>query len=164
MGVKRMKEVIDVCCGGRHMWFDKENKNTVFMDIRRVEPGSIELRPNWSVQPCVLGSFEKIPFQNNSFNLVVCDPPHKIKHSSGLIIQKYGFLGDEWEYKIKNMFNECWRILSPGGTLIIKWADVDIPPRKILALFSKKMLFGTHTKKGTNNTYFWTFYKPKVKE
>ena len=26
------KYILDVCCGGRLMWFDKDNKNTIFCD------------------------------------------------------------------------------------------------------------------------------------
>ena len=29
-----MKNVIDVCCGGRAFWFDKKNPNVEFCDIR----------------------------------------------------------------------------------------------------------------------------------
>ena len=32
-----MKKIIDVCCGSRMFWFDKENKDTVFMDNRELE-------------------------------------------------------------------------------------------------------------------------------
>ena len=28
------KKIIDVCCGSRMFWFDRENENTVFMDNR----------------------------------------------------------------------------------------------------------------------------------
>ena len=31
------KFILDVCCGGRMMWFDKDNKNTLYCDIREVE-------------------------------------------------------------------------------------------------------------------------------
>ena len=31
-----MKPIIDVCCGSRMFWFDKNNSNTVFMDNREL--------------------------------------------------------------------------------------------------------------------------------
>ena len=31
------KKILDVCCGTRMFWFDKENKDTVFMDKRELE-------------------------------------------------------------------------------------------------------------------------------
>ena len=27
------KFILDVCCGGRMMWFDKNNKDTLYCDI-----------------------------------------------------------------------------------------------------------------------------------
>ena len=44
-------------------------------------------------------------------------------------------------------------------------SDFDIPIKTILSLFPFKPLFGTITKKGVNNTYWFCFMKiPKVKE
>ena len=31
------KYILDACCGSRMFWFDKSNKNTVFMDNRTLE-------------------------------------------------------------------------------------------------------------------------------
>ncbi len=31
------KLILDVCCGSRMFWFDKENKNVIFGDRRREE-------------------------------------------------------------------------------------------------------------------------------
>lgn len=31
------KYILDACCGSRMFWFDKSNKNTVFMDNRVLE-------------------------------------------------------------------------------------------------------------------------------
>ena len=36
-----MKKIIDVCCGGRAFWFDKENPDVEFCDIRN--EGDIQL-------------------------------------------------------------------------------------------------------------------------
>lgn len=154
-------EIIDVCCGGKMWWYNKNRKGVLMMDKRKVKSGSIP-GENWKCEPNIIGDYTNIPFPDNSFYKVVCDPPHKIKFDSGIITQKYGFLGKEWKTNLKLMFDECWRILKPGGTLIIKWADVDIPPRKILQCFHKweeRIDVSTHTKKGVNNTYFFSFYK-----
>ena len=32
-----MKKILDVCCGSRMFWFDKENPDTIFADNREVE-------------------------------------------------------------------------------------------------------------------------------
>lgn len=31
------KKILDVCCGARMFWFDKENENTIYMDKRQLE-------------------------------------------------------------------------------------------------------------------------------
>ena len=31
------KRILDVCCGSRMFWFDKENENTIYMDKRQLE-------------------------------------------------------------------------------------------------------------------------------
>lgn len=158
------KQIIDVCCGGRMWWFNKSRPGVLMMDKRTVEKGSVK-GENWSCEPDILGDYTCIPFEDETFFKVVCDPPHKIKEDSGIITKKYGYLGDNWKIELSLMFKECWRILKPGGTLIIKWADVDIPPRKVLNCFEnweERLDVSTHTKKGVNNTYFFSFYKEVI--
>lgn len=31
-----MKKILDACCGSRMFWFDKENADVEFMDIREL--------------------------------------------------------------------------------------------------------------------------------
>ena len=150
-------------------WFNKTKPNVLFMDKREEKKGFIKEKgcQNYEVKPDLIGDFREIPFPDESFFKVVCDPPHKIKSDSGLITKKYGFLGQNWEEDLSQMFDECWRILKPGGTLIIKWADVDIPPRKVLSCFQnweERLDVSTHTKKGVNNTYFFSFFKEVLDE
>ena len=60
---------------------------------------------------------------------------------------------------MKNGFNAIMRYLSPYGVLEFKYADITIPTKEILNLFPIKPLFGTVTKKGVNNTYWFCFMK-----
>ena len=133
------KKILDPCCGGRMWWKNKNHPSAIYMDIRSKEKGFIDSRncQNYEVKPDLIGDFQKIPFEDESFSMVVFDPPQKIKKTTGFITKKYGYLGDNWEEKMKLAFDECMRVLKKNGTLIIKWSDVDIPPRKILNLFSK---------------------------
>lgn len=153
------KWILDACCGGRHFWLDKENKNTVFMDIRSTEKGDLKLQPNWRVNPDVIGSYLDIPFKNETFNLVIWDIPHKIKKDKGLITKKYGFLGDKWKEELPIGFKEIMRILKPKGVLIFKFSDLDIPFKEVLSLFDDMPILGTPTKKGVNNTAFFVYVK-----
>ena len=158
------KKIIDVCCGGKMWFYNKSKSNVLFVDCREEEKGFIDEIgcKNYEVKPDILADFTNLPFENESFFKVVCDPPHKIKIDSGLIHKKYGNLGENWKEKMALMFDECWRILKINGTLIIKWSDVDIPPREILRCFKnweERIDVSTHTKKGVNNTYFFSFFK-----
>jgi hypothetical protein len=157
-----MKEdtfILDACCGGRHWWFDKDNKNTIYMDIRSEPKGTIKLQTNWSVEPDVISSYCEMPFQNESFNLIAWDIPHKLKNDSGIISKKYGFLGENWKFNTSKGFEECFRVLKNRGVLIFKFNDLDISFKEVLSLFPIKPLFGTPTKKGVNNTAFFVFMK-----
>ena len=51
------------------------------------------------------------------------------------------------------------RVLKPNGVLNFKFNDLDISVKEMLELFPIKPLFGTKTKKGVNNTYWFCFMK-----
>ncbi len=160
MSLEIEKFILDACCGGRHMWIQKENKNTIFMDIRSVPKGTIKLQPNWSCEPDVISSYADMPFDDDSFNLINWDIPHKLGGDKGLITMKYGHLDREnWKETTRKGFEECMRVLKPKGVLIFKFADVSISFKEVLSLFPIKPLFGTPTKKGVNNTAFFVFMK-----
>lgn len=67
-------KILDACCGSRMFWFDKNETHTTFMDIRQ-ETFTIHGK-KVNVNPNVIGDFRNMPFEDNSFNLVVFDPPH----------------------------------------------------------------------------------------
>lgn len=151
--------ILDACCGGKHFWFNKENPNVLFMDVREVPKGTIPQQPNWSVSPDLKADFRDMPFADETFHLVVFDPPHAVTDSDGIITTKYGKLDGEWEEDFRKGFEECWRVLKPFGVLQFKFNDVSVPINKILKLFPVEPLFGTKTKKGVNNTFWFTYMK-----
>ena len=69
--------ILDACCGSRMFWYDKNNSRTTFMDKRcyheRLATGHII-----DVAPDVQADFTAMPFGDESFDLVVFDPPHLI--------------------------------------------------------------------------------------
>ena len=153
------KQVLDACCGGKHWWFDKNDPDMFGLDIRSMPKGSISLQPNWCVEPDLIGSYCDMPFDNETFSLIVWDIPHKLKVDKGLITTKYGHLGSNWAKDTAEGFQECWRVLKPDSTLIFKWCDLDVKVSEMLNLFPVKPKVGTMTKKGVNNTYFLVFFK-----
>lgn len=137
-----MKKILDVCCGSRMFWFDRQNKDTVFMDIRELEDTLCDGR-KLSIKPDVIGDFRNIPFNDNSFKLVVFDPPHLLKAGDkSWLAKKYGKLTDNWKDDLKQGFEECMRVLEPNGILIFKWNEEQIKLANILELISIVPLFG----------------------
>ena len=159
--MEEKKVILDACCGGKYFWFDKNHKNTVYMDKRRVEKGAIPEQPNWSCEPDVIGDYRDTDFEDKSFKLIVWDIPHKLRNTSGLITKKYGYLGENWREDTAKGFKELWRILDDYGVLIFKYADLNVSVREMLSLFPEEPLFGTKSKKGVNNTYWFCFMKIK---
>jgi hypothetical protein len=153
------KYILDVCCGGKMMWFDKDNKNTLFCDIRECEKGYIQYCPNWECKPDVICDYKDLPFEENSFKLIVWDIPHMINETTGIISKKYGSLGNNWKEDTKKAFDSIWRVLDIHGTLIFKYSDLNIKITDMLKLFPVKALFGTKSKKAVNSTYWIVFFK-----
>ena len=152
------RPILDMTCGGRMMWFNHEDERAVYVDQRHEKHTLCDGRV-FEISPDVFADFRELPFDDNSFYLVVFDPPHldNVGKNSWLAV-KYGRLLPSWQDDIQAGFEEAFRVLKPGGTLIFKWSEVQIPLADVLALTPHKPLFG-HT--GTNpSTYWMTFHKP----
>jgi ubiquinone/menaquinone biosynthesis C-methylase UbiE len=134
--------IIDVCCGSKMFWFDKNNPATVFMDIRELEDTLCDGRKLF-IKPDIIGDFKDIPFSDNTFKLAVFDPPHLLKvGESSWLAKKYGKLSESWKDDIKQGFEECMRVLQPHGILIFKWNEEQIKIKDVLATIKYKPLFG----------------------
>lgn len=150
-----MKPIIDVCCGSRMFWFDRKNPKVVFMDNRTVEQTLCDGR-KLEIKPDVVGDFRHIPYQDNTFYLVVFDPPHLVRAGKkSWIAAKYGKLGPDWRDDLKAGFDECLRVLKPYGTLVFKWNETQVKLSEILHIFGVRPLFGH--KRG--KTHFLVFMK-----
>ena len=68
-------KILDACCGSKMFWFDKENNETCYMDNRTLDTTLCDGR-KLIVKPDVIADFRKMPFDDESFYLVVFDPPH----------------------------------------------------------------------------------------
>ena len=155
-----MKKIIDVCCGGRAFWFDKNNPDVEFCDIRN--EGDIQLCNGQTIRvaPDTVCDFTDLPFEDNTYYLAVFDPPHLIgKKETAWMVKKYGSLpADGWQEILQKGFQECMRVLKPNGVLIFKWNEVEVPISKILHLFGKQPLFG-HSSGKRMNTHCVCFMK-----
>jgi len=140
----RDKTVLDVCCGPRGMWFDKNDQRALYLDNRRethIDNYPCGTKTN-IIDPDIIGDFTNINQPDNSFYHVVFDPPHIKRNKLGQITKKYGNLQDGWQDMIRQGFKECFRVLKPNGTLIFKWNEVQFPVKDVLKLTDKKPLYG----------------------
>lgn len=159
-----MKKVLDVCCGSRAMWFDKNDKRALYLDKRSKEYNlkANAAYPNGGVikiKPDIVGDFTNIKQPDNSFWHVVFDPPHITQKAiASDLTKRYGILEDGWEDMIRKGFKECFRILKPNGTLVFKWSEVQIPIRDVLKLTKHKPLYG-HKSGKRMNTHWVCFIK-----
>lgn len=149
-------KILDVCCGSRMFWFDKENEFTTYMDIREEE---FEIHgKKINVKPDVVADFRNMPFEDNTYDLIVFDPPHlKWAGVNSIMKAQYGQLNKEtWPEDIKKGFDECMRVLKPNGTLIFKWNEVQVTLKELLiAITPYSPLFGNKRSK----THWLTFIK-----
>lgn len=152
------KIILDACCGSRMFWFDKQNPLALFQDIRDENHILCDGR-KLEIKPDVLADFRKMPHADNSFKLVVFDPPHLEKAGeNSWLAKKYGKLSPTWKEDLKQAFSECFRVLEPNGILIFKWNEDQIKVREILTLTNVKPLFG-HTTGRHGKTHWITFIK-----
>lgn len=136
------KKILDVCCGSRMFWFNKSNPNVLFADSRSEEHILCDGR-KLEVKPDVIMDFTNMPIPNESFKLVVFDPPHlKDCGKNSWMAKKYGILPKDWEIVIKKGFDECMRVLEPNGILVFKWNEYQIPVNKILSIVDMQPLLG----------------------
>ncbi|MDO4791856.1 MAG: class I SAM-dependent methyltransferase [Buchananella hordeovulneris] len=151
--------VLDVTCGARMMWFDKRDPRATFCDSRAETMQLCDGR-TLNIAPDQIADFRNLPFDDESFYLVVFDPPHLARlGESSWLASKYGALLPTWQDDIRAGFDECFRVLKPHGVLVFKWSEVQIPLSAVLALSSVRPLFG-HTTTATGTTHWCTFIKP----
>lgn len=148
-----MKLILDACCGSKMFWFDKSNKNTVFMDNRQLECTLCDGRA-LKVEPDIVADFRNMPFPDESFKLVVFDPPHlRQAGKESWLAKKYGILSDDWQADLKQGFKECFRVLEKYGILVFKWNEEQVSFSKVKKLFPQQPLFGQQRKKT-----FWLIF------
>lgn len=153
--------ILDACCGPRMMWFDKADQRALFVDKRRetCAADTRQGRREIVVDPDIIADFQRLPFDDGQFTLVVFDPPHTFSGEKGWMAKKYGSLRAGWEDEIERGFAECFRVLCPMGTLIFKWNEHRVPVSRVLALTPEKPLFGQRC--GTTARTHWiVFQKP----
>ena len=163
------EKILDVTCGSKSIWFQKNEPHTIFCDIRRKEWqgdfGKVLTKTGEhshrkvSIDPDILCDFTSLPFRDNSFALVIFDPPHVENLSKDAWMRYfYGSLDGNWKAIIRAGFDECMRVLKPDGVLIFKWSDISISTREVINIIGQEPLFG-HRSGKKMNTHWMCFMK-----
>lgn len=143
--------ILDATAGKRMMWFDKQNENVVYLDLKR------------EVKPDIVADFRALPLRDSTFDLVVFDPPHTSAGEHGIFIQTFGALrAHRFVPDLYKASRELKRVLRNGGILIFKWNTHDYSLERAISLFPLKALFGQKTAYKTqsgSSTYWTTFLK-----
>lgn len=156
-----MKPILDVACGSKMFWFDKNNPYVEFCDKREVPYHEYYPHRYIEIKPDTVCDFTALPFPDKSFKLVVFDPPHLTwAGPKSWTRLKYGCLDENWPAMIHDGFAECMRVLDDYGVLIFKWSEVQIPLKKVLDAIGEehKPLFGHRSGKNMN-THWMAFMK-----
>lgn len=144
-------------------WFNRQDPRALAMDVRKGSEvaDTREGRREIHITPDLVGDFRNMPFPDESFSLVVFDPPHTFAGPKGWTAKKYGSLTTGWKEDFRQGFLECFRVLRPLGTLVFKWNEHRVPVRTILSLTPEQPLFGQRC--GTTAKTHWiVFMKSKA--
>lgn len=167
------ERILDATCGGRSIWHpsNKDREDTLYIDKRKEEPGFTgQDGRTYSVQPDEVQDFRHLPYENDSFKLVIFDPPHIVKENgmknlAGYVEKSYGALNAEtWQHDLEKGFEELFRVLEIGGTLVFKFADGHIDFQDVLDCAPIDPLLGTMTKRKDTETRWFVFQKTEEVE
>lgn len=79
--IESEKKILDMTCGGRSIWFNKNHPNALYCDVRQEYHMSFWKSTDGkserflTVNPDVVCDFTNLPFEDETFYLVVFDPP-----------------------------------------------------------------------------------------
>ena len=140
-------------------YFDRDDDRVLFGDIRSEQHVLCDGRA-LNIDPDAYTDFRDLPFDDETFRVVIFDPPHLIKAGpKSWQAAKYGRLSNgSWREDLTAGFSECFRVLKPEGVLIFKWAEVHIKVSEILALTPHRPLIGHRSGKAAN-THWITWIK-----
>ena len=159
------KFILDATAGFRMMWFNKHHPNCIYLDQRP------------ECEPDIVGDFRDLKqFPDETFKLIVFDPPHDVYHHNPrdtAFNRNFGTLRPEtWPEDLRKAFKELWRVLKTDGILVFKWSTFHVNERRIQQFFPTKPLFSQitkanfsdHSKEAGHKTLWFCFMKIPDKE
>lgn len=143
-------KILDATCGSRGIWYQKDLPFVTFIDKRK---GRFVFYPNpktqrtFDINPDIVADWtERLPFEDNEFDMVVFDPPHLIVNKepeNGFKMHiQYSYLKkDTWKQVLKKGFEELFRVLKEDGFLVLKWCESDVRVSEVIKLSPYKPMF-----------------------
>ena len=160
-------KILDATCGFKGIWYQKNHPFVTFMDMRKGTVGctkntKIKNKRHKYLEPDVVSEWKDAPFPDNSFDMIIFDPPHLLKNkdsSDTNLSLCYGRL-DKNNYKtvLKEGMAKLFRILKPEGVFILKWCENSDKVDEIIKLAPYPPLFGSNTKSKGHTQNFWILF------
>jgi len=154
-------KILDVCCGSKMFWYDKHEPHTTYMDIRKAVYTAMDRgnKRKIEIDPDIQADWKHIPFADETFDLVVFDPPHLVRAGkTSWLAKKYGTLDlVTWPNEFHKAFNEIMRVMKPTGVMIFKWNEDQIPIKEAFRAFGQQPILGDMRSK----TKWSVFIKPE---
>ena len=163
------KSVLDPASSSRMFYFDKMDDRVLFGDIRKetheyLDSSAKDGKRVLMVDPDLQMDFRNLPFEDETFPLVVFDPPHLVRAGKkSWLALKYGKLNANWREDLPLGFKECFRVLKPHGTLIFKWNEYQIKVSEVLELTEQKPICGNRCGR-TAKSHWIVFIKPETEK
>jgi hypothetical protein len=127
-------KILDLSAGNRAVWFDKNHRDAVYVDVRP------------EVSPTVIADARSLPAEvGTEYDLIVFDPPHKNNGATGNMTKNYGHhTHDEIRRIVGEVAREAHRVSRPDALMAFKWNDHSLRLDTVLSLMSSwwEPLFG----------------------
>ena len=123
--------------GNRAVWFDKEYRDTTYLDLRP------------EVEPTIVCDTRHLPEEVGSgYDLIVFDPPHVNFGANAIMSKAYGHhTSEDIRSIVSGSAKEAHRVSRQDALMAFKWNDHDQSFDKILGLMDEwwEPLFGATT-------------------
>lgn len=127
-------KILDISAGRRAVWFDKNHRDAIYVDIRP------------EVLPSIVADARALPAEvGEDFDLIVFDPPHKNNAASGKMAHNYGhWTAEQIRDIVTGSAREAHRIAKDDALMAFKWNDHTRKLTSVLAWISPwwEPLFG----------------------
>lgn len=151
--------ILDPCCGGRMFYFDHDDPNVLFCDIREDFEKVLCDGRDFKVSPDMTADVTSLPFLDEQFPVVIFDPPH-LTSGAGWQVDKYGKLPKGWHEWMVDAFAECWRVVRQEGVLVFKWNETHVPLSEILKCAPANPICGNR-RPAKSKTHWLLFFKER---